>query len=830
MGGKKKIIKFWYFLIIFSAVFIIGANFVFADEPSGNNWFQLLTSPMTSLNNDNTGDGGTGISNDFNYYYVGQSFDTSIRIKSSGTNAANIWIDFDPILFNPTQLLTGNYFPSWAGQTTTIDQIKSTGYRVSGLSSGEGNFGSARWRVTRPTAANYGTSTWGILDINTGVMGLTTESNISNNGNDILEDAEDFNVLLWADTVQPYAQNPNPGDSVTGVAVEGSFAFELRDSLRGEGNDIGVGTGVNTAQPPGFITFNDSSATTSYNGSYTCSGIWGRNLCNTTINPSSPLGIGADQRNWKYDTLYTVNVSGFQDLASPNQTQLGDTPGPNTMTAKTWTFRTEADTVKPRVENKSPADSQTGVSVSTNISFDIVDKKTYLGNISGTGVDINSCKISISSPSFPLVIYQHDSPDIAITPISYGFHVTIDPASDFAQNETVTVNVYDCQDYASTPNVMLTDIWTFVTQDTQAPYVDTITPANDAVIAVSGTVSFHIKDNGGVDLGNTVIYVNGTYYTQNGGAGVVTTNGTRITFFSSLSFEGPNYDGDTTDLSGAPSDYTFVIDPQTDFAEGEAIPVIIYTQDQSGNIMEREVFANIVLGAGCATCASGSSFCGADSTWDIGLMKCIGTGGNTCPPASSGGGGGGSMTILSIDPQTANVVQIDGTSVLVTWHSSLPGSSRVIYDTDRAGTLGSAPNYGYSFSTEESPDNSVYHAVIVSGLQSGKVYFFRPTTKAQGSEVTGPELAMVTKFTTQTIEKTCPTPIVKPVIRRPTQPSAPSEVTTPVTTPIIDGGSSTSLLKIIDIKRITDPESNLGRELQVTGQAGVNLKLKATIY
>lgn len=778
--------KFFYpaIFVLLAASFLM-AKYSLADAPAGNNWFQLFTNVITG--GDNTGDGGGGSNTDFyNYYYVGQSFSPTIGIKSDHTNAANIWIDYDSTIVSSSNLNTGTYFPYWSGQkivsvSGNTYRVMSTGYQTSGNASGQGTFGSVTFNALKPSAFNYGTSTPATLLINTGVFGATTESNIAYLGNDILDSKEDFNFHVWADTKKPYGLNPSPANGSGGELIDGNYTFDLRDSKNGEGDNSGVGTGVNTAAPPGSITFNDGGGAVSYLSytGYFCSGIWGSNLCNTTINPPSPLGIPGDARNWKYNTTYTAIISGYQDFASAHQDQLGDTNGPNTMNAKTWTFTTEADTVPPRVVAESPVRGSSGNSVSTNVSVDLNDKKFYPGNISGTGVDPTTCRINISSPSFSLTTYQQGSAGVTVVPIDYGYRYIIDPATDFAQNEVVSVSVYSCQDLAG--NTMVTDNYTFSTADTDPPFVTDEAPENNSSTLANTSISFHLKDTGtGVNLANTVVYINGSYYTNAGGAGAVTTNGTRITYATSSNFNGGNYPGDPTVVSGLSNDYTFNIKPQANFTDGQAIPVIIYSRDVAGNLMERVVYAPVVQGG---SCTSGSGYCGANTTWDSGLLQCVaGTGASFCGPNSNwdsvtskcvgtGGGvcitssGGGVSPILSIS--NAIAVPAGENAILVTWYSSLPGTSRVVYDTVSPADFGSAPNYNYANSTAVQDDNSMYHSVIVRGLKTNQVYYLSPVTKAGGNEVHGEALSMTTetKICQTAATTTCPAAQVKTVTR-----------------------------------------------------------------
>lgn len=738
MWSKKKKIKLLAILFIFSFVFVVVS--VMAASPTGNDNFELTASPFTG--GDNTGDGGTGAMSDLNYYYVGQNFTANMRItagSASGSNGADLWIDYSTTNITASSLTTGSFYGNWTGQSISGGRIKSSAYNNPGnYSSGSGGFGTVNFEMIRPTAAAYGTGAPETLDINVGVIGATTESNISYDGSDILDDEEDFQLHIWADTIKPYALNPLPADTVTGVAVEDNYVFDLRDSKNGEGDDVGVGTGVNTATTPGILTFNDGGGSIDYTSydAYACSGVWGNNLCITTINPPSPLGIAGDSRNWKYSTTYTVDISGYQDRASAAQDQLGDTNGPNIMDAKSWTFSTEPDTVRPRVTSETPTRGSVGATIDTNVTVEVTDRKTYPGGPSGTGLNSSTCDITVSSATFPSTTFEEGDAGVTVTAINYGYRYVIDPASDFGQNEVVSVSVFNCQDVAVTPNTMTTDNYTFTTSDTDEPYVDTLSPDDNTVINVDGTISFHLKDDGvGVVLSDTVVYVNGVYYTDGGGAGSVTTNGTKITYASSLDFNGGNYVGDTTSLAGTTADFTFIIDPEVSFAAGEVVPYIVYARDISNNLMERKVVGLVATGA---SCGGGDIYCGADTTWSGAL--CEGTGGGACPSSGGGGGSGGGSIIATISNQT--VTQIDEQSVIVSWFSNLKGDSRVVYSETSPDEYGKAPMYGYTNSVEDLNDEITYHAMIIDGLEVGKVYYFRPVSKTSRGYARGEELMM----------------------------------------------------------------------------------------
>ncbi|PIZ54680.1 hypothetical protein COY25_01875, partial [Candidatus Uhrbacteria bacterium CG_4_10_14_0_2_um_filter_41_7] len=732
-----------FLLTIASLIF---TNTVFAGTPKGPDSFQLIASPYTGA--DNTGDGNTGAPNDLNYFYVGQVFNTKIQINSGGTTAANIWIDYDSSLTTASSLLTGTYFNVWSGQLInptkngpTNGRIFSTGAEIPVVpQTGTGIFGFINWRMNRPTAANYNTGSPASLDINTGVIGATTESNISLSGLDTLDGAEDFQFHVWADTVKPYATNPLPGNRATGVAVDSNYVFNLRDSLHGAGNDLGVGTGVNTNAPPGSILVNDGGGDLDYTAfdNYTCSGTWGTNLCAVTLNPSTPSGLAGDTRNWKYNTTYTVKISDFQDRASSAQDQLGDANGPNIMNPVTYIFTTEGDNIAPRVTNSVPNRGGFG-GLNTDVVIDLQDRKSYPSGASGVGVDPANCFVTLSSPTFKSTNYDITTAGVSVSPIDFGQRIIINSATDFGQNETVTVSISGCRDYAG--NEMTPDSWSFATSDTSAPYVDSKIPADDTIIGASDNISFHIKDSGvGVDLNETVFFVNGVYYTNGGGAGSVTTNGTIISFANSLDFNGGNYAGDTTKVTGVSNDYTFLINPQTEFVAGETVPIIIYAKDGNNNIMSQVVYG-VSLGGG--VCPVGQIFCGLDAIWNG--TQCVGATSESVVLSL------GSTPTLQITTSNLSVSQVDGSSVLVSWFSTMKGSSRVVYGSEPATATKNQPNYGYGQSTPEYDTDSIYHAVIVDGLTAGQLYYFSPVTVTGSVEVNGGEVKMAPRFGTQVI-------------------------------------------------------------------------------
>ncbi len=155
-NSKLKFFKFY--IAIFSFVFLVfnlapfGAQ---AAEPTAP-YFQLRVSPSTGA--DNTGDGGTGNPNDYNHYFVSQTFNAQIRIHTNNTNtiSSNVIIYYDKNYLEVqdalpdagVQISPGTLYQSYPLSGNTVDTVNgiirltgfnTTGYYNSGAS--EGTFG-----------------------------------------------------------------------------------------------------------------------------------------------------------------------------------------------------------------------------------------------------------------------------------------------------------------------------------------------------------------------------------------------------------------------------------------------------------------------------------------------------------------------------------------------------------------------------------------------------------------------------------------------------------------------------------------------------------------
>ncbi|MCC6290766.1 fibronectin type III domain-containing protein [Candidatus Nomurabacteria bacterium] len=106
-------------------------------------------------------------------------------------------------------------------------------------------------------------------------------------------------------------------------------------------------------------------------------------------------------------------------------------------------------------------------------------------------------------------------------------------------------------------------------------------------------------------------------------------------------------------------------------------------------------------------------------------LSCAGAGGSASDSVTVNvGTPGGPVTPVISNIQVTNVTQ---TGATITWDTNILADSRVIYDTVSHPTLGTAPNFGYAFTTDTlnvSPKVTA-HSVSVTGLTPNTQYFFR---------------------------------------------------------------------------------------------------------
>lgn len=803
-------------IIVAVTLFVFGFSLhTIAAAPAGNFWFQFFATTQTG--SDNTGDGGTGNPADYNYYYVGQivKFRADVNILPPSTsNGADLIVNFDKnilrgSLLNGLSAYDTYSYVSNGNHDLNIDNTNGkfnlTGTNFSGnYYNGQRQYAEIYFTMLKPTAYNYGTNSTA-LTINY-TAASSTDTNIAYNGNDLMDSKEDFNMIVWADTKKPYVQNPSPANGATNVPVTSLYTFNIRDSKNGAGDDSGYGIGFVSPPNGRTVNINNGIATTSYTAltSHVCTGI-NLSVCNATTTPTSPLGISGDTRKWNYNTLYTVTLSGYQDQASNAQSQLGDANGPNAITTTTYTFRTESDTTAPTATTTLPIAGATNVSVSTQIIVDVTDIKAT--NVSGTGVNSSTCRINVSSPNTGTTIYTSTSSGVVVSSINYGYRFTITRGSSFPQNEIVTVNTSGCQDLVG--NTMSTSISTFTTVDAAAPYIGSFSPSSSPSVATNTTVRFTILDSGtGVDLNNTILYINGNFYKVGGGAGSVSISTgipVKISFSTSTNLSTFS----TATSSGADNGYAIAIN-NLSLPQSQAIPVVIYSKDMNSNVMPTYVASfytdgpSAVVdgstycgsgttwnGSSCVTVpvivdgsvycggntmwngsqcidnsgtVDGSTYCGNNTTWNG--SSCVGTstqvlidgstycGGNTswngtsCVAVSSVNSGGGVCLVPNVIPHlevgNAFVTQINSNGVLVTWNSGDMATGEVRYGTSEKDLN--------TLVKEDTSTLNTYHSVVINNLEVGKLYYFQPISKKNSNSVSGAILKMSPLYTVKVAE------------------------------------------------------------------------------
>ncbi|MDP3882701.1 MAG: VWA domain-containing protein [Candidatus Staskawiczbacteria bacterium] len=103
--------------------------------------------------------------------------------------------------------------------------------------------------------------------------------------------------------------------------------------------------------------------------------------------------------------------------------------------------------------------------------------------------------------------------------------------------------------------------------------------------------------------------------------------------------------------------------------------------------------------------------------------------------------GASTEALYVFDEQTGSPLE---TSVVLTWKTNLPATTRVVYDTVSHPELGEAQNYGYTFSTSEDSEKVEYHVLAIFGLEPGTTYYWRAVSHGSG-EVLGDELSFKTE-------------------------------------------------------------------------------------
>ena len=162
-------------------------------------------------------------------------------------------------------------------------------------------------------------------------------------------------------------------------------------------------------------------------------------------------------------------------------------------------------------------------------------------------------------------------------------------------------------------------------------------------------------------------------------------------------------------------------------------------------------------------CSAGTQTCNATSSWGSCIQAntpttencsngldddCDGTVDNSDTdcyvPISGGGGGGGGGGPIFLNIFNETNGDITSVTAVVGWFTNILATSRVVYDiVPHYYDFGTAPNYGYAFSTPEDSNKVTFHTVVITGLTPGITYYWRAISHGSG-EIWGQELVFTT--------------------------------------------------------------------------------------
>ena len=107
----------------------------------------------------------------------------------------------------------------------------------------------------------------------------------------------------------------------------------------------------------------------------------------------------------------------------------------------------------------------------------------------------------------------------------------------------------------------------------------------------------------------------------------------------------------------------------------------------------------------------------------------------------SGNASGIATAIFGIAPTISaeTSTSASSSSVIITWLTDDPSTSRVIYDTVSHADVSTAPNYGYTNSTIETDSLAMVtsHSVVLSGLTAETTYYYRTVSHGSPEAVSG---------------------------------------------------------------------------------------------
>lgn len=121
----------------------------------------------------------------------------------------------------------------------------------------------------------------------------------------------------------------------------------------------------------------------------------------------------------------------------------------------------DVDLAPPVLSNRFPANGASNQLVTTNVSFDLTD--------SGSGLNTASIYVTIDGqPVISAGAFQSGYTGSIVTVLNVTT-VTINPNSDFAYSDSITVVVNAADNTSPTPNAMVPETWTFQTESAGSP-------------------------------------------------------------------------------------------------------------------------------------------------------------------------------------------------------------------------------------------------------------------------------------------------------------------------------------------------------------------------
>lgn len=336
---------------------------------------------------------------------------------------------------------------------------------------------------------------------------------------------------FYPDLAPPYLQNQNPAPAAINVSRYTNILFDVLDDYTGvDLTTVRVWAGGSLAYRGDTDTFLAPYAGPASSRSVVAKGY------HFVLDPTVTFG--------EY-IIILVEVNAYDLAGIPN------------FLSTSYSFKT-IDETAPYINpsTQSPAAGSVDRPLNTNITLDVLDD--------GAGVDASTVWLKVSGVYAWLSDVQQPGFTVTKTTISGGYRYVINPDTDFASYETVTIAVYASD--LSTPTNTLDTSYTFRTVDDIAPYISYRHPTEgDTNVTVWHEVNVNLVDAGsGVDANSVVITVGSVIAWQNDAAQ-------------------PGFEGSAkTTIGGG---FSYVIQHTIPFFVGSPVIIDIVCADVSGNIL-----------------------------------------------------------------------------------------------------------------------------------------------------------------------------------------------------------------------------------------------------